>query len=236
VADVRKDEATLTAAEWEKLIAAIDRTHGMGIPAPRYRDFVLLHVRAMTTMAGMAWKVHTMRQMGMVGVNFLAWHRRYLRQFEKRLQLVDASVTIPYWDWIANPRIPPKLNKRPDLQRWGVTRDWDPDFLPVASDLAAAMSRMKFTPFQRALETIHGAVHIAVGGVDGLGTMAGASSPADPLFWLHHANVDRLWAEWEQTSATTRPPNPNEVLEPPPIIRGKVSASYPTNRLGYGYG
>src|SRR5258705_4413787 len=21
-------------------------------------------------------------------------------------------------------------------------------------------------------------------------------SPLDPIFWLHHANVDRLWAQW----------------------------------------
>jgi hypothetical protein len=116
-----------------------------------------------------------------------------------------------------------------------VIRDWDPDFMPVASDVAAASSRTKFIPFQRALEAAHGSVHIAVGGPDGVGTMAGASSPADPLFWLHHANVDRLWAEWQQANATARPPNPNEVLEPPPIIRGKVYASYPTNRLGYSY-
>ena len=23
------------------------------------------------------------------------------------------------------------------------------------------------------------------------------SSPYDPVFWLHHANADRLWAEWQ---------------------------------------
>jgi tyrosinase len=21
-------------------------------------------------------------------------------------------------------------------------------------------------------------------------------SPRDPIFWLHHCNIDRLWAEW----------------------------------------
>jgi len=31
-----------------------------------------------------------------------------------------------------------------------------------------------------------------------LGTMDSIpSSPYDPIFWLHHANVDRLWAEWQ---------------------------------------
>lgn len=31
-----------------------------------------------------------------------------------------------------------------------------------------------------------------------LGTMDSIpSSPYDPIFWLHHANVDRLWAKWQ---------------------------------------
>ena len=23
------------------------------------------------------------------------------------------------------------------------------------------------------------------------------SSPNDPAFWMHHANVDRVWAQWQ---------------------------------------
>ena len=39
----------------------------------------------------------------------------------------------------------------------------------------------------------------AVGRPEPLGTMADlASSINDPVFWLVHANVDRLWAEWQQ--------------------------------------
>jgi tyrosinase len=29
------------------------------------------------------------------------------------------------------------------------------------------------------------------------GHMSGGNSPNDPLFWMHHANVDRLWARWQ---------------------------------------
>jgi len=38
----------------------------------------------------------------------------------------------------------------------------------------------------------HGWVHVATGG-----TMAHMSSPADPIFWSHHAFVDKLWSIWQ---------------------------------------
>ncbi|MBH8552291.1 tyrosinase family protein [Nostocaceae cyanobacterium CENA357] len=34
-----------------------------------------------------------------------------------------------------------------------------------------------------------------------LGTMSNVpGSPNDPVFWLHHANVDRLWAQWQENN------------------------------------
>ena len=41
--------------------------------------------------------------------------------------------------------------------------------------------------------SIHNRVHRWVGG-----SMQPASSPNDPVFWLHHCNVDRLWAQWQR--------------------------------------
>lgn len=45
----------------------------------------------------------------------------------------------------------------------------------------------------------HNDIHIAVGGAIGNvnGAMADIPTAAfDPVFWVHHANIDRLWAEW----------------------------------------
>ena len=39
---------------------------------------------------------------------------------------------------------------------------------------------------------LHNLVHVWVGGSMGPGT-----SPNDPVFFLHHCNVDRLWADWQ---------------------------------------
>lgn len=41
----------------------------------------------------------------------------------------------------------------------------------------------------------HGPVHVWVGGATGLMTDP-ATAALDPIFWLHHANVDRLWEVW----------------------------------------
>ncbi|KAK0534225.1 hypothetical protein OC835_002762 [Tilletia horrida] len=45
----------------------------------------------------------------------------------------------------------------------------------------------------------HGAVHIAIGG-----EMANPHSPNDVAFFLHHANVDRLWWLWQRGSTNGR--------------------------------
>ena len=59
---------------------------------------------------------------------------------------------------------------------------------------------------------MHNLVHIYTGGVwkqDDLvvqGTMAYNTAPNDPLFFVHHANVDRIWSVWElQTGGRYRP-------------------------------
>jgi tyrosinase len=48
---------------------------------------------------------------------------------------------------------------------------------------------------------MHNIVHLWVGGVwqDSVGgTMTLNTSPNDPVFFIHHANIDRMWAAWEE--------------------------------------
>jgi hypothetical protein len=55
------------------------------------------------------------------------------------------------------------------------------------------------TSFRNALEgwidssELHNRVHVWVGGA-----MGPMTSPHDPVFFLHHCNVDRIWALWQQ--------------------------------------
>ena len=43
--------------------------------------------------------------------------------------------------------------------------------------------------------TPHGSVHVLVGGDTGYMSSFGTAA-LDPIFWLHHCNLDRLWERW----------------------------------------
>lgn len=228
----------MSVVEWKALIAAIDAMHGTGASAPAYRRFVTTHIDAMS-MSHMDWSVHTMN-MGsglMRGKNFLTWHRRFIKIFEERLQVVDPAVTIPYWDSITDRSIPAALSGSDLLERWSVTRSWNASQLGSIADLNAVKSFPgTFTGFQTLLEgAVHSGTHNAVGG-----DMAGRASPTDPLFWLHHAFIDKTWADWQAGPNGKNPPTPSLVLKPANMETGvpfgvKVSSLLSIAALGYSY-
>ncbi len=220
----RPNQRDLTVSEWKDFINKINLMHGVDAKAPAYREFVNLHVDAMS-MAGMSWGVHTMGA-GMRGRNFLAWHRQFLLAFEKRL-----GISLPYWDWIADPDIPTHLNNKVNLKKWSVKRSWDPDEMPSEGQLESQIRPKKFSAFQSSLEGgAHAAVHNAIGG-----NMASSASPSDPIFYLHHANIDRIWANWQIKNPTSNPPNKNEILQHAPIEGVMVSKVLKISSLGYSY-
>jgi tyrosinase len=56
--------------------------------------------------------------------------------------------------------------------------------------------------------TPHGSMHVATGG--GSGWMSAFTQAAlDPIFWLHHCNIDRLWEVWIQRDKANK--NPSDV-------------------------
>ena len=65
------------------------------------------------------------------------------------------------------------------------------------------------TPPLAAIPT-HNAAHRFIGG-----HMGGAYSPNDPIFWLHHANVDRIWAQWQKFQLGIGGSHPRSADYPP---------------------
>jgi tyrosinase len=102
--------------------------------------------------------------------------------------------------------------------------------LPTSSDVQQVLALPDFLDFQSQLEDIHGAVHVWVGGT--MGQIPWAAY--DPIFWAHHAMIDRLWRLWQN-----RHPNPvfppgllNQALPPFPMT---VADTLDIKALGYRY-
>jgi tyrosinase len=178
----------------------------------------------MDTAGGMMWGAHG-------NLNFLTWHREYLAKMEAALMAVNPLVTIPYWDWVNDRAIPSQLANASDIAAWGITRGtFNAGGLPTAPVINGALASTDYASFRIAIEGPHGWVHNAVGG-----TMGTSSSPADPLFWLHHAFIDKLYADWETAhpSPGGDPPNTGDTLQPPPIMTRTVAQVLDTRALGY---
>jgi len=204
-------------------------------------------------------------RMGTVGrYRFLGWHRRYLVAFERELQRVDAilrpgnnvKLGVPYWRWqdgfpewmngFLPQGMPPTGIKPPDRSNAG------PPDLPNDSDVDILLNRFSiqrpgpgqndYMKFTFALEgdgirpdgsklPAHDQVHTWVGGIMGFIR----KSPVDPIFWLLHAQIDRLWEIWRKTNPTAAP-----VLMGQDRIMDPWAESYDDlldiRSLGYEYG
>jgi len=155
---------------------------------------------------------------------FLPWHRAYLLAFERLCRQLsgDPGFALPYWDWTANPQLPAVFagetwqgqpNPLFHARRSSQTVTIPPEVAGPAR-LATLLAETSFevfgssrpfgqdstastwqrgNGFQGPFESgPHNQVHVRVGG--DMGTIR--SSPLDPIFWLHHCNIDRLWDQW----------------------------------------
>jgi len=111
--------------------------------------------------------------------------------------------------------------------------------MPTGQNSLDAARWQRATGGTGALEgTPHNTVHGTIGG-----NMGNYMSPLDPIFWMHHCNVDRLWVVWrnmgnaDETNSLWRDFTfPNNFYQPngtpiSPIVRDQVS----TDALGYTY-
>jgi tyrosinase len=162
---------------------------------------------------------------------FLPWHRGYLLMYERVVRQLTGfnDFALPYWDWTADSHVPeaftsPTLGGNPNALF--EPRDMGPsDTIPAENVGQAVMTQiLNGTPFetfgttrpsgQNSLDPMwirrrtgaqgtleanpHNNVHGWVGGV-----MAGTRSANDPIFMMHHGNIDRIWWVWNGI------PNPN---------------------------
>ncbi len=166
--------------------------------------------------------------------NFLPWHRNYLYHFELFLRsIISDDFRLPYWDWSADQSIPKELQDADLIAVLGLTRDsttiaiegkkgddqtaawWkaapakiskSPDYDTIGGDRGK-------NPTSGLIESpYHNMVHVGVGG--DMGQVPFAAK--DPVFWLHHCNVDRLWSLWMDKI----------------IVSGKIRRLFPAQDVG----
>ncbi|KAL7623268.1 hypothetical protein AAE478_006949 [Parahypoxylon ruwenzoriense] len=77
------------------------------------------------------------------------------------------------------------------------------DFVMSASEYAELEHRIEGLSLGIPGISLHGGGHLGIGGM--IGDMANTySSPADPIFWIHHGGIDRLWDTWQRRDWANR--------------------------------
>lgn len=131
---------------------------------------------------------------------FWAWHRMYLYWFERIVRKYGKMYdwAIPYWDWTnqSERAMPAPFrvvgNALYDASRNASINAGGELSSSLATSVSNAMTLLNYFGAQSSVNGPHGSVHITVGG-----NMSGLSSAArDPIFYLHHSQVDRLWNLW----------------------------------------
>jgi tyrosinase len=195
---------------------------------------------------------------------FLPWHRAYLYLLEKSLQDQVPGVALPWWDWTSdashteglpgayteptpgNPlqsatvAISASDIEQLREEQQGLMSDGDspvtvrdpdvPDALPQAATVDSILNASTFEDFSNRLENVHNDVHSWMGGSMSLIPIAAF----DPVFWAHHAMIDRLWYLWQMRQPNVSVPASmlNTALNPFPLT---VSQVLDISQLGYAY-
>ncbi|MFN0216904.1 MAG: tyrosinase family protein [Saprospiraceae bacterium] len=142
---------------------------------------------------------------------FLPWHRSYFYWFEKELQKIEPSITIPYWDFTVapsksdggmkfpkafedpnSPLFPSKKIYNGYAVRPIATSPVPPLFNP--SDVQETL-HPTFEKFWHDFENnIHNLMHPWIGNP----LFNPQTAAEDPLFWSFHAYIDLVWDKWQK--------------------------------------
>ncbi|HXP08240.1 MAG TPA: tyrosinase family protein [Acidobacteriaceae bacterium] len=134
---------------------------------------------------------------------FLAWHRGFLYFHERILaKILGPRFRLPIWDWENSSDVPApwSSNVVPELlDRTTCHRSSKLTFPVTDCRLQAWLFSDSFQNFAggptypgNAYSGIHNDIHAQLGG----GMVVPATAAADPIFYAHHANVDRYWWYW----------------------------------------
>ena len=198
-----------------------------------------------------------MRQRHHSSWRFLPWHRLQLVWFERQVARFSgrANFALPYWDW-DDDRLPAIVSSDPVLAmpnrlaspteslRAFMRRNGQQFRGRITDDFSTFFGRARNvgTPAQGGYSgscewSGHNMIHGFVGG--DMGRLD--RSPNDPLFWMHHANIDRIWTQWHMRNSDGLYPKPwrDELFSGFIDTRGRlaptVDAASTMNPASFGY-
>ena len=223
---VRKNANKLQTRERDRFLMALAKVNVATPPSPSaYQALRNMHVTAANG------EEHS-------GPHFLPWHRTYLLDLERQLQAIDPAVSLHYWRFDepapnvfsatfmgqtrrsqttasfvtldpANPLVAWVTDAVPGILRSAMfntltqAAPGQPGFelLNQVDTLALGPTYLEFADMEG---TPHGAAHVSFNGwISSIPT-----APKDPLFFMLHANVDRLWALWQFLNRRTNADEP----------------------------
>ena len=188
------------------------------------------------------------------GPGFLAWHRAFILNLERQLQSVDPGVALPYWKFdMAAPSIfsTDFMGAKPisstdafadfnisnPMNVWdmagiaGIRRTTsfnnDANPTPIRTEISTLALGSTYTLFRSMEGSPHGTAHNLGGSVTGDWLRELQTAVQDPLFFLLHSNVDRLWAKWQWV---------NNLFDPQNISSYSPQGNYPnsgTTHIGH---
>jgi tyrosinase len=218
---IRKNANNLTDEERDRFLSAFAELNARGLG--RFRDFRDMHTNASV------FEAH-------FDHGFLPWHRAYLLDLERELQQIDPSVALPYWrfdkpapnlftkEFMGEPNGAGVVQFEPGhpFELWetdggvGITRtplfDTEtspasplPPSEPLLNQEATMNLGNRYADFMDMETNPHGSAHVSFTGFIRSLQMAAR----DPLFFLLHCNVDRLWARWQWLNQRFDAANPD---------------------------
>lgn len=200
---IRKDYREMTGAEMNDYVAALNQMRSTGLggnPANHHGATNWIDFFAESHAEHFGEPIHR-------GKWFFSWHRAFLLEYERAMRTISGKqyLSLPYWDgrtdrdrfsstfWHNDFLAQSKLN-------WSFTRNFqNSSVLGTTSQISNVLNISTFfdgstSSFSRQLEGIHHDVgHLWING-----TMNTTRSPSDPVFFLHHTMVDKLWDDWEE--------------------------------------
>jgi tyrosinase len=194
---VRRDVGRMVASDplllaYRKAIAAMQ-----ALPATNPLSWTYQAAIHGTTLSGMQTAWNTCEH----GTDFFwSWHRMYLYWFERIIRKMSGEPcwAMPYWDWAPGNELQLPAPFR-DTGSELYTANRNPainsgagSLNPGVISISGAFSSTDFLTTNSIIQGPHGSVHVEIGG-----WMSWPPTAAqDPIFYLHHSNVDRQWNLW----------------------------------------